>query len=369
MLPKIKHFATVLTFLFSLFVLTVLCLTKIGSPDAYSTVEKRPLAQPPRNISLSSLIDKSSIEQFEDFTVDQFPFREPFRSVKANVALKVLRQKQNNGYAIENGSIAQIKTAFDRQSIDRSIGRLAYITERYLQGSGGRLYFALIPDKNYYFAKQYGYPSPDYDSLTAQIKTALPDAILIDLFGSLSIEDYYLTDWHWDQSRLDDVLHVLGESIGFADRLPSDYQRIELYPFRGGYHDQSGLYPPPETMVYLSNETIASLSVYNYATSKTGGVYHPDLFDSDTPYDFFMEGLQGLQRIDNPTSQSDRELIVFRDSYASPLLPLIAQAYRTVYVVDIRNVLPSALGSLLDFKGRDVLFLFSTTVLDSNTFK
>jgi hypothetical protein len=38
-------------------------------------------------------------------------------------------------------------------------------------------------------------------------------------------------------------------------------------------------------------------------------------------------------------------------------------------VVDIRNVIPATLGSLLDFSGKDVLFLFSTAVLDSNTFK
>jgi hypothetical protein len=79
--------------------------------------------------------------------------------------------------------------------------------------------------------------------------------------------------------------------------------------------------------------------------------------------------MKGLQRIDNPLATTDRELIVLRDSFGSSILPLIAQGYRTVWVVDIRNVLPTTLGTWIDFSGKDVLFLFSTTVLDSKTFK
>ena len=369
MLKKVKNIATALGFLFVLTVFSLLCLGKIKQPTDYSTVEKRPLALFPKDVNLASLIDKSSIEQFEDFTVDQFPWREPFRAVKAHFTLHLLGLGQNNGYAIENGSIAQIKTAFDDKKIDRSIGRLSYIFDRYLSDAGGEVYFALIPDKNHYFATQYGYPAPDYTALIAKLKAALPEADWIDLFSVLSIEDYYRTDWHWDQSKLGNVLDALGERMGFAERLPTAYEQQKLPSFRGGYYDQSALYPSPETLTYLRNEVIDALTVYNYATGQTSGVYHRDLFDSATSYDFFLEGLQGLQRIDNPLSQSDRELIVFRDSFASPLLPLIAQAYRTVYVVDIRNVLPGALGTLLDFQDHDVLFLYSTTVLDSDTFK
>lgn len=369
MLEKIKNITTTFAFLLVLGLFSLLALTRISHPISYSTVEKRPLAQFPKNITFASLIDKKSIEEFEKFSVDQFPFREPFRAIKANVSLHVLKAKQNNGYAIENGSIAQIKTAFDPAKIERSVGRLSYIFNRYLADSGATVYFALIPDKNYYFADQYGYPSPDYGELIHLTQTALPQATHVNLFDALTLEDYYLTDWHWDQAHLGKVLTTLGDAMGFTSRLPDSYRTKTLFPFRGGYHDQSALYPPPETLTYLQNEVIDALSVYNYATKKTSGVYHRELFDSSTPYDFFLEGLQGLQRIDNPYATAKGELIVFRDSFASPLLPLIAQAFRTVYIVDIRNVRPEALGNFLNFKDIDVLFLFSTTVLDSDTFK
>lgn len=369
MKPNLHHLALTLTFVVLLGVGTALCLGRAIDPVSYSKVEKRPLATLPSKVTREELLDGSAMRAFDRFTVDQFPFREFFRSVKAKFVLYVLGMKQNNGYAVEDGSIAQIETNFSRENVDHSLSRLSDLYDRYLKDTGAPVYLALIPDKNYFFAKEYGYPSPDYEALKSQLRTTLPDAAYIELFDTLTIEDYYKTDWHWDQSRLCNVLTRLGQSMQFADRLPKEYTPRTLAPFRGGYHDQSALYPPPETLTYLTNDVIDALTLTDYATGTTSGVYRPELFESDTPYDFFMAGLQGLQRIDNPLATTDKELIVFRDSFGSSLLPLVAQAYHTVYVVDIRTVHPATLGGVLDFSGKDVLLIYSTTVLNTKTFK
>jgi len=369
MRSKIHHLALALTFVVLLGVGTALCLGRALDPVTYSKVEKRPLATLPSKVTKEELLDGSAMRAFDRFTVDQFPYREFFRSVKAKFVLYVLGMKHNNGYAVEDGSIAQIETDFSRENVDYSLSRLSDLYDRYLEDTDASVYLALIPDKNYFFAKEYGYPSPDYKSLKSQLRATLPEAAYIELFDTLTIEDYYKTDWHWDQSRLCNVLTRLGQSMQFADRLPKEYTPHTLAPFCGGYHDQSALYPPPETLTYLTNDTIDALTLTDYATGTTSGVYLPELFASDTPYDFFMAGLQGLQRIDNPLATTDKELIVFRDSFGSSLLPLVAQAYRTVYVVDIRTVHPATLGSVLDFSGKDVLLIYSTTVLNTKTFK
>ncbi len=366
---KIKNIAVTLTFVLFIATAVVLCALQAGTPLTYSSVEKRPMALFPTNVTWQSIIDKTSIEQFDDFTVDQFPMREFFRSIKAHFALNVLGLKENNGYAIENGWIAEIKSSFNQQYLDYSLGRLSYICDRYLSEHDKNAYLAIIPDKNYYFAKNYGYPCPDYDALIKQAKEQLPSLEYIDLFDVLTLEDYYKTDWHWDQSKLTGVVDLLNDRMNVSNRFANNYEYHTLSPFYGGYHDQSALYPAPETLTYLTNDVINACTVYDYATGETTGVYVMELFESETSYDFFLSGMKGLQRIDNPLATTDDELIVFRDSFGSSILPLIAQAYQTVYVVDIRNVMPAALGTLIDFSGKDVLFLFSTTVLDSNTFK
>ena len=61
---------------------------------------------------------------------------------------------------------------------------------------------------------------------------------------------------------------------------------------------------------------------------------------------------------------------MFRDSFGSSMIPLLLKDYKTVTVVDIRYIAADYLDSFLDFHGQDVLFLYSTLILNSsNTLK
>lgn len=87
----------------------------------------------------------------------------------------------------------------------------------------------------------------------------------------------------------------------------------------------------------------------------------------DAPYDLFLSGSRSLLRIDNPDALSDRTLVVFRDSFGSSIIPLLAESYRTVYAVDIRYLASDRLGRVVEFPDdADVLFLYSATVLHNS---
>ncbi|MDD6798809.1 MAG: DHHW family protein [Firmicutes bacterium] len=367
---KIKNIVTTVTFTAFIAVFIIMCIIRAFNPVAYSNVEKRPLAQLPSNITWDKIVDKTVIDGFEDYAVDQFPLREFFRFIKAHFVLDVLGLKENNGYAVENGSIGEIKQSFTKEILDYQIGRLEYMYEKYLSGNGGNHYVAVVPDKNYFFGKDYGYPMPDYDALVNQLTSALPEMEYIDLFNSLELGDYYKTDWHWDQSKLDDVVAALGKAMGFSDRLSGKYTENVLTNFRGGYYDQSALYPQAETMTYLTNEVLDSCTVFDYETGDTYGLYNSELYNSKTQFDFFLSGTRALLRIDNPNAKTEDKLIVFRDSYGSSLLPLLAEGYSSIYVVDLRYVHPDYVTSIIgDVDNMDVLYIFSSTILNSKTFK
>ena len=89
--------------------------------------------------------------------------------------------------------------------------------------------------------------------------------------------------------------------------------------------------------------------------------------DGKDPYEMFLAGSDALLVIDNPNATTDKELIVFRDSFGSSLLPLMMESYAKVTVVDIRYISSSLLGNFIEFKDQDVLFLYSTLVLNSST--
>ena len=398
---KIKNIVTSFVFVVFIAFFAVLCCTRFVNPVEYSDVEKRPMAQLPTDFTWQELlenetvvdeqgnvIDTPPIKDFEDFAVDQFPFREFFRSIKSNFALRVLGLKENNGYAMEDGSIAEIKPSFTEPVVDMQIGKLEYLYNIYLANNGGNHYLAIVPDKNYYFAQEHGYISPDYEWLVDKMQTALPGMTYIDLFDSLELEDYYKTDWHWNQSKLDDgVLLTLGNAMGFADRLSGDYTENVLDGFYGGYYDQSALYPSPEKLTYLTNDVLDACTVYDYLTKIPGGTmynpeffHHPEQYEGKVQYDFFLAGTKPLLRIDNPNATTDKELIIFRDSFGSSLIPLMAEGYKRIYVADIRYINPDGVlrernedgttkGYLPTYENLDVLFIFSATVLNSNNFQ
>ena len=74
-------------------------------------------------------------------------------------------------------------------------------------------------------------------------------------------------------------------------------------------------------------------------------------------------------RIDNPNATTDEELIVFRDSFGSSFIPLLAEGYKSIYVVDIRYVMPDLLDKMIDFENKDVLYMYSAIVLNQKAFK
>ena len=66
----------------------------------------------------------------------------------------------------------------------------------------------------------------------------------------------------------------------------------------------------------------------------------------------------------------EKELVIFRDSFASALAPLLAEGYAKITLADIRYISPALLGQYLSFDKQDVLFLYSTSVLNhSETLK
>lgn len=359
------------TVIFALFIafFTVMCVVKYFNPTKTSEAERRPLAQFPDKITWEGVVDKTVINDFEDYSVDQFPFREFFRSLKANFQLNVLQLKENNGLAVQDDYIAKIEQDFNPELVKYSISRLQAVYEKYLKDNGGNKYVAIIPDKNYFLAEEYGYPSPDYDKLVSDVKEALGGMEYIDLFSVLELEDYYRTDTHWSQDRLGDVVNTLAEAMGFKDRLTGNYKENTLYPFYGVYYGQSCLNPTPDTITYLTSEILDACTVYDYETNQTFSIYNFEKFEGNDGYDFFLSGTKALLRIDNPNATTDKELIVFRDSYGSSLTPLLAEGYKIIYVVDIRYVVPDLLGSFIDFQDKDVLFIYSALILNSKSFK
>lgn len=340
-------------------------LWSLAKPDeARSLGERRPLASFPE-LSLETAASGAFMQEFESYALDQFPLRDDLRTLKAVTTFYVLGQKDNNGVYLQNGYVSRLDYPLNEQSVSHAADRFRWIYDKYLAGKGGRIYLSVIPDKNYFLADRNGYPSMDYEALVRQLRERMEYAKYIDIFPLLELADYYYTDTHWRQERLLGTARGLAGGMGVS--LSETYaQRQTNIPFYGVYYGQAALPLPPDTLVYLDSPLLAGCTVYDYETEKEIPVYDMEKAAGSDPYEMFLSGSKSLLAVRNPAAPSDRRLIIFRDSFGSSIAPLLAEGYREITLVDIRYLSPALLGRFLTFEDQDVLFLYSTSVLNNS---
>lgn len=339
----------------------------LKAPAEESISERRKLAQFP-TISSEAILSGKFVSKFEDYTTDQFPLRDSFRSLKAGFHYNILRQKDNNDIYLANGIAAKLEYPLNAASVDHALSVLASVHARYLEGTDCRIYQSVVPDKGYYLATEMGYPAMDYAALLRRMEVGMPWASAIDLTDCLSADDYYRTDTHWRQERLFSAAQRLCNAMEATPPVQEDYTPTPIQtPFYGVYYGQAAIPMAADTIHVMESKLLSDCTVYNYENQKTTAVYDMEKLTSRDLYDIYLSGATALLRIDNPNADTDRELVVFRDSFGSSMVPLLVQSYRTVTLVDLRYISSSLLGQYVTFEDQDVLFLYSTLVLNNST--
>ena len=118
---------------------------------------------------------------------------------------------------------------------------------------------------------------------------------------------------------------------------------------------------------YLTNDTLEQCLVYDYQNGKEIPVYDMEKAAGKDPYEMFLGGPLSLVTNENPNATSGKELILFRDSFGSSIAPLLVEGYEKVTLVDIRYMQPAMLEKFITFDNQDVLFLYSTSVLNNSS--
>lgn len=328
-----------------------------------SESERRELDQAPE-LTVDSILKGEFFSKFDEYTLDQFPLRENFRTLSAIYRFNLMQQKDNNKIYLSDGSIFKLEYPMNENYIVMGGEKLNTLYEKYLKNCN--VYYSIIPDKNYFAAAQNGYPSLDYEKLASLMNETVKNMTYIDLYDVLSLEDYYHTDTHWRQEALTPVLETLGAAMGFEAPDLSSATQNKVDPFYGVYYGQSALPVGSDTLIYLTTPATQAAKVFNYETNKTEKVYTLEDLDGLDPYDVYLGGAVALQKITSPLGEKGKELILFRDSFGSSIAPMLLEAYETIWMVDIRYMQSDLLPKFIKFGGQDVLFLYSTLVLNNS---
>ena len=335
----------------------------VGPRRDISEAERRKLEPFPK-LTVQSVLDGRFMSKFETFAQDQFPLREGFRRLKAGFSYGLMRKLDNNGIYLSEGAAGKLEYPLNPNSVSSALEKFQKIYDSYLKDSTGKIVFSVVPDKSYYLAAQNGYPAMDYEAMFDAFRE-LPWAEYVELTDLLDGSCYYKTDTHWRQETLLPVAERLGAALGVTVEdgfTPAALER----PFYGVYYGQAALPLEPDTIWLLESERLSGCTVTNFDTGEQSSVYDWTKLDSRDLYDVFLSGAAGALTIENPAGRNGRELIVFRDSFGSSLVPLLLPGYSKVTLLDIRYLPADYLPQVVEFRNQDVLFLYSTLVLNQS---
>ena len=267
---------------------------------------------------------------------------------------------------MSNGYFGKIDSTYHENAVLNALRKINSVYDTYIKGTNAKTYLAIIPDKNFFLAEEFGAPVMDYDMLYEDMKTGLPWASYVEIRDLLAIEDYYRNDLHWRQEKILDVARLLGKKMGVT--LNKSYSTIELdIPVNSTYYGTLPESVKDEKISYLNNSYFNKCKAYDYENNKSIDIYNIALAKSEISYDMFLSGALSVITLENPKAETNKELVIFRDSFGSSIAPLFLEGYKKITLLDIRYLNENMIGQFVAFENQDVLFLYNTTVLNNRS--
>ena len=157
-----RNYILVICMAVVLFGLSFYCWFK--PEERFSESERRVLKPFPK-LTTETIMSGKFMKEFESYSLDQFPFRDSFRSLKALFSYGLIGRKDNNGIYLAEGHLSKIEYPMQTQMLDHAATRMEEIYNMYLKDTESTCYFSIVPDKNIFLADENGYLSMDYEKL------------------------------------------------------------------------------------------------------------------------------------------------------------------------------------------------------------
>lgn len=367
--PVIICFGAVIVVMFALYL--------ILPQQEFSDVENRSLRTRP-DITISGLSDGSFMTNFETYTTEQLPFREPLVKVKALINKMTL--------SCENNGIVRGK---DDYLFETTYG----LTDQYNKNVAAIKKFAADTDRTMYVAiaptapailndyVPYGFKTIDQKQELSLLKNRLlenENVRFIDLYETVSgrasagEQMYYRTDHHWTTDAAyyayREICTVLSEerdeNYGTFEPGGAKVQRVD--DFYGTHYAKFKEYDiKPDTLTYYD----IPIKTLNKSDGEFDSLYDLDKLKIYDKYAMFMRGNDEIEVVKSQNTTENHsvsELVIFKDSYANCLIPFLTYEYDTITVVDLRYYSESVKTLLENNKNADILLLYNFDFLNED---
>ena len=349
----------------------VVLMINILAPDkATSQAENRSLQTFPKFDSEDVLSGQFS-QELNNYVSDQFVGRDSLIHIRY-LLNKLTGVKKINDVYLGNGTLIQENSAINEEQMNRNINAINNFCINHQVRSG----FLLAPNAaNIQLDNLPAYSNTiDQDAQMDQIFSMLDTSITqIDVRDTLDKHKdeylYYHTDHHWTSLATFYAFQQLASSfeLGGSKKnqtilyIKSVIILKELWQKKVG---SVGIQDDIE--IYVSDNIKDYVMMDESNGTRTCSIYNSKGLESSNPYDVFLGGNTGLVQIEN-LNDSDRHLLLIKDSYANSMVQFLLPYYRTITIVDPRYFYEDIERIFNLNLITDVLFLYNTNTFVQDT--
>lgn len=367
---------------FGAFILSMTGILLFSQDRDYSENEKRYLARRPE-ISLSGFLNGTLQKAMEDWAEDQFPLRDGYVGLNAYWTLASGRNAVQDIYYCKDGYLINAPKSQDLSTFQTNLnnfdtfsGQIDIPSELVLVPSTGYLKEELLPKGHL--------PYPDDDAFQAA-KDTLTNVTFYDFREAFELARYtkdtgfpfyldgestpicYRTDHHLTAAGNGILYRAYCKAHGLE---PVDHAYTPHDGFYGttwsgsGYWgvkpDRIGTWDGPEnvtvTITDSGKEPVVSSSIF-----------FPAHLEEMDKYPVYLDGNHTMVRIDNPNATDDTTLLIVKDSYAHCFTAMLADNYKTIYMIDLRYYRDSVSDFIAEHEIDRLLYFYGVDTLLTDT--
>ncbi|NLD29339.1 MAG: hypothetical protein GX658_02985, partial [Clostridiales bacterium] len=342
----------------------------IAKDREYSANENRYLAGRPA-LSLSSITSGKFMEDTEAYLSDQFLGRDLLVRTRAGVDRFVGKREVNGVYIGKDHFLFEKPSVWDDERMTRTLNTINLVTAK----SGDiRSYMALAPNatellKNYL---PTGAPVTNQTRQIAAVYKNLHHVQCVDLVTPLkAVSDptllYYRTDHHWTATAAEVAFREIATAMGLVPDAVSYKTMPVTNSFQGTMASTSGIFKASDTISITVPEKEQTLVVtYVNEDKKTSTLFDASKLKEKSQYDVFFGGNFAEVRIDTG-ADSDRVLLVLKDSYANCVIPMLTPYFKTIVLVDPRYYNDNLPDTIAKEGVTDLLWLYNVNTFLNDT--
>lgn len=387
-------------FMFLIFAISIFNMLS-PKDKTVSQVENRTLAKKP-TLTVESLLSGKYSRDFENYFADNFVIRENLVKVSKDIAsLKGIKRAEEvalvdfDGQNVGGNSDEGDNTNENDSAVEASTkGNLLILNDTVMElykfnEEKSKLYANMIntfQSKLSDDIKVYSLLAPiQVEFLTNKKYKDLSDSQIDGInFVNLNLSDkiipvdaytpikehineyvYYRTDHHWTALGAYYAYTGLAQAAGF-DPLPLDKYTVGEAPGFLGHlstvNPSETVNSNPDNVIFYNSPAKSDMDVYFYdkdtGEKKTykGSVISKSYIDSDQKYGVFIGGDFPLGII-KTNANTDKKIMVIKDSYANAFIPFLLTNYSEIYVMDPRHYKENIIDLVNENRIDEVLFL------------